>query len=322
MHQRHAIFIMLAVCLCGLSSIALTDYYFSKFNGFQAVVAQKTQTRRPYDLRQVLQPEARLQCETMWRPFLKKSHIRIEYFTGYNNNYHYQVRDGFERSALLALLLSPCRSEHNQFCGFKPIHAELFTKSVLLPDGRQRTIEFGLHQASISANDKANRTNPQQQVHSEKVRQQFIQASGSADVLIYSGHSRYGGGPDFSPEVLTDTGDDFPSYYRQRKNGLHDLLGGLNSRTDEGLSLLLLGSCDSQKHFHQTFQARTDKLKTSLLGTSAVMEDTFFQTFFNLMQMLMTENCSEDYSQAFKEFRLNSYQTNSTLHLRQRRKIQ
>lgn len=89
-----------------------------------------------------------------------------------------------------------------------------------------------------------------QKNHSELVRAQFINSLQTSDKVIYIGHSRFGGGPDFNlPIYFEGTSEINKNYYQSRHEGLNDLISGLSSRNQRSPLQLGIYSCDSASHF-------------------------------------------------------------------------
>lgn len=186
------------------------------------------------------------ECPKIFGDLLKKDVIRIDYFSGYYNNLTGKVFDRADKQAMTDFLSKPCPSDSDiQTCGFQqdPQESDLFVKSVIWPDGSAKKVEVRLANSSISYDDRFNQRSPLQPAKSKETRQKFIKAAAETDVLIYSGHSRYGYGPDFFRQI---GGHDF---YQKNPQGFLDLKQGLSQRKGNGPAIVSLASCDSRKYF-------------------------------------------------------------------------
>lgn len=246
-------------------------------------------------------------CSQFLSPVLKKDKIRIDYFTGYADNFRDQTHDPLEVRGLRAVLLSPCSNHpYHQLCGFFPVNGNpfLFARNIRSTTGINKTIEIALFDAGISDSDSYNRAHiDEQNTKSAKVRSQFIRSLKTTDIMIYSGHSRFGGGPDFYPEHFLPNGSDDVAYYTSEKRGVKDMLSGLASRADSPY-LMYMGSCDSKKHFASTLATAKNGPLFSVLSGDQVNELDAFKQFFHIMTLVLNEACPGDFKTDFEKFQL------------------
>ena len=147
-----------------------------------------------------------------------------------------QVVDGLYYSRLKNNLLREC-SEEEILCGFTQVSGELFLKN-------GTTIR--LISSSVSSSNQYNIQSGDQKVKSAYAQKAFVEMIQDGDVVFYFGHSRKGGGPDFSPPMLTKDGKVDYGIYQKKKAGI-----GLLKQTLSGSKVDLLGlyACDSEKNF-------------------------------------------------------------------------
>lgn len=237
-----------------------------------------------------------LQCQQFYSDLLDKPVIKIDYFVGYSN-FDYGVVDSFEREAIRQFLMEPCPTNAiRENCGFQPgkNDANLLTKNVVWPDGRQKTIEFRISNPSISWNDARNRADKFQKVKSQNTQLEFVQALAKSDLIIYSGHSRYGGGPDFFPEVMGQNGKPDVLGYRKARSGVKDLLAGLGKRNSHRLALVALLSCDSLKHFDSALRSSPGRPKMAMLTTEKFLDWETFPVVIELTNAFTRGQCLEE----------------------------
>jgi hypothetical protein len=119
------------------------------------------------------------------------------------------VEDRYAMAALITQLGAPCGA--GQFaCGFgeNPDDAGDFRKhiSILGPDGRPRSrlVHIRLRSSSVSPDETQNRTTSKldQDDQTDETRAFYLDGLENADVSLYVGHARDGGGPDFGPPVV------------------------------------------------------------------------------------------------------------------------
>ena len=91
-----------------------------------------------------------------------------------------------------------------QACDFirDPHDMEILTRTIIGPAGRPVRVLLRVLDSSVTADDDRNRELIAQKRKSARVRRSFLAALDGSDVVFYLGHSRDGGGPDFSPPRL------------------------------------------------------------------------------------------------------------------------
>ena len=230
----------------------------------------------------------------------------MDYYAGYDDDFRDSVKDPLEVDALRAFLLSPCRGPNDRSCGFSlyPGKPYLLYKKVQLENSNVALIEIALQNSALTTSDRENRdvkNVSQQNAKSEAVRQNFIKSVATADVIVYSGHSRFGGGPDFYPEHFLPNGADDPAYYLTTKKGLNDMVGSLSNR-QESPFLIFMGSCDSKKHFQEALFKNAKGPRHAILGTRAVTAPEYRYEFLHFLNGFLNQSCEK--SDRFGNFEL------------------
>lgn len=156
------------------------------------------------------------------------------------------VGDRHERIAFIEKLTAPCQGE-NLACGFaRDDHdADSFTKSVLYR-GRLQPVHVVVVNSSVGSDDEENRIDAYQVWKSQHAEDVFMEGLRKADVVLYNGHSRFGGGPDFASPLLRKDGTVDPAAYVAEKTNFKEMLSSLKGGH---LKLLGLYSCTSTQHF-------------------------------------------------------------------------
>jgi hypothetical protein len=173
-----------------------------------------------------------------------------------NNDLTGGVDDGTMRGAVIDRLTAPCPpAAANVFaCGFRRDRddAEIFYKDVVSPRGERRLVKLAIVQSSYSNRDSQNRKENQQaqERQSAHARQIFLDGLKSADVVLYNGHSRDSGGPDFSPAVLNAAGHTNYAWYHTHRVGLNDMTQALKKPGKHTASVIGLLSCYSERFFY------------------------------------------------------------------------
>lgn len=196
-------------------------------------------------------------CSTMQEALYKKSTIRIRMVFGYKDARPARfVGDRHERLAFLERITSVCADEKSESCGFARSHsnADLFMKKSIIK-GKERKILLWVVNSSVGTDDQENQTDPFQRWKSKYAEQAFLSGLRDTDVVMYDGHSRFGGGPDFYSPKLASDGTVDPTSYQEDRPGLTKMMSSLKGsvRPKAGpfskLKLLGLFSCSSSQHF-------------------------------------------------------------------------
>ena len=189
------------------------------------------------------------------------------------------VGDRYERAAFTDLLLRPCAGSE-VVCGFAidPANAEFFTKKLVWYDKRERVIHIQVLTSSVGPDDQWNRTSRIQKWNSDRTLRLFRRALVKSDIVFYSGHSRTGGGPDFSPPLIHSSGLIRYQHYQEQQPGFKFLIEDLErAKGARQPRLLGLFSCSSTNHFMDKILKTKPKLgliaSEALLHQSDAMEN-------------------------------------------------
>jgi hypothetical protein len=157
-----------------------------------------------------------------------------------------------------------------QVCGFQEDSRGVFSKMVQAPDGQRLRVVVELRDSSVTS-EHAQNVGPlkdQQTAKSDATTQWFFDSIRSSDMVIYNGHSRKGGGPDFSPPRLLSTLHVDYGWYGRHTPGLNRLLAALKASPEKPSALFLM-SCNSALLFEQAIKKAAPQ--TAFAGTNAVI---------------------------------------------------
>lgn len=160
-------------------------------------------------------------------------------------------------NALKRIILGPCPG-NAAFCDFLQSSGNpyLFTKRVVV-QRKAYLAKVQIYFASVTEylNSNLGRYTEDQKIRSAAAQSQFNSALQSADAVFYLGHSRNGGGPDFSPPIFVAGTNkvDYNGYYKPHRPGLKKMLAALQDRTHQP-EILGLMSCDSRDHFYSSLR--------------------------------------------------------------------
>lgn len=194
-----------------------------------------------------------LQCSAMEKSLYKRDTLKVRMVFGYKDARPARfVGDRHERLAFIEKIATPCSTSAkntNELCGFarSKDNADLFLKKVSVQK-REHRILLWVVNSSVGTDDQENRDDPFQKWKSKYAEEAFTGGLRDADVVLYDGHSRFGGGPDFAPPVLGRDDIVDPAPYQTARPGLTKMTRAL--KNSKRLKMLGLFSCSSSQHFN------------------------------------------------------------------------
>jgi hypothetical protein len=149
------------------------------------------------------------------------------------------------------LLTSKCHGSL-QFCGFDEDRPGVFTKYVRSPDGQRIKAILEMRSPSITTSHTQNvgPLKAQQDALSSDVTSWFFGGIAKADLVVYNGHARKGGGPDFAPPRLLSNKHVNYGWYGKHTPGLNRLVSALEAAPEKPKAILLM-ACNSTKLFEK-----------------------------------------------------------------------
>jgi hypothetical protein len=199
------------------------------------------------------------------------------------------VADRYERGAII---------ERIEALGFSRSSSddELFMRQLVAPDGKTKTLLLTLVDSAAGPDDVVNRKDPFQEWKSRHAADAFFGGLRQADVVLYNGHSRRGGGPEFSPPRLAAGSKIDYAWYEKERPGYVRMVESLRA-AEPGPGLVGLFSCVSDRHFSQGIleaNARTGLLVTeTLLYFSDSLESSV-----QALEHLVLMRCQQDFHPA------------------------
>ncbi|RYZ66278.1 MAG: hypothetical protein EOP05_19370, partial [Proteobacteria bacterium] len=138
------------------------------------------------------------------------------------------------------LLVRPC-SGSLQLCGFKEKAPGLFEKKVKTPEGKKIKAIVEMRHASVTPEHASNvgPMSSEQIAKSDATTRWFFGQVAQADLLVYNGHSRKGGGPDFHPPKLRENLHVNYSWYEKNSPGINRLTSALREAPVKPAAILL-----------------------------------------------------------------------------------
>ncbi len=157
------------------------------------------------------------------------------------------------------LLTQKCKGAL-QFCGFDEKSPGVFMKDVRSPEGARIRARVELRSPSISTSHAQNvgPLKATQDARSAEITRWFFGSIDGADVVVYNGHARKGGGPDFAPpKLLANTHVNY-GWYNKNTPGLNNLTSALRNAQTKPAAVLLM-ACNSTKLFSKQVAAASPK---------------------------------------------------------------
>lgn len=242
-------------------------------------------------------------CHSVFDRLRQKPKIRIGIHFGYfNSDTSDSVNDRIEFSAIVHMLERSCTAEIEPLCGFQfeGGSQEPTWVKVVHVGGVSKKIVIHAQYASLTTSDSMNNgpVKSSQDSLSRVAERSFLRSVTHDDVVIYDGHSRDGGGPDFKSPIRKQNRHVDYDYYHQHRVGIEKLLATLRdaSRRPDVLALL---SCSSQMHFCEPLENAAPRT-TLLLSDAEVSGSTVMEALAVLLAGVIKGACVQDVSDALK----------------------
>ncbi|MES2526434.1 MAG: hypothetical protein V4598_05080 [Bdellovibrionota bacterium] len=199
-------------------------------------------------------------CVDRYQKLYKDGVLNIAVGFGYwDNSPDEYVFDQFIANGFRNNLVAPCSPGMN-VCGFTRT-GDVFRKMVRGPDGKMNRLTISITYGTLSTDNLKNTTinRVQQYAKCEAATEKyFSEVSRGSEVVMYIGHARDGGGPDFCPPVRkSDKHTDY-DWYRKAAPGFKKLLSAMETSRSNGRENQMVGlySCYSRRHFHNKMAAK------------------------------------------------------------------
>ncbi len=161
--------------------------------------------------------------------------------------------------------------------------------------GKNMRVYIKLASSAYTSNDNQNKTTyaAQQTAKSKNTQAQFLSALKSYDAVIYLGHARSGGGPDFfPPKLLANQNVDY-GYYKKNQPGIKAMLGALQGSSDSDVIGVL--ACKSTNLFASSIRKYAPN--SGLITADKLFAfDDLIPTGFTLVEALVGQRCNENFS--------------------------
>ncbi len=213
---------------------------------------------------------------------------------GVYNSIRHALTDRCEDNSVLSL------------CGFTengdPNYGQVLLEKRIKLLGKSVLVKITLTQASASESflDNKNSLKDRQDFLTAQSEDNYFNGIGVADVVIYNGHSRNGGGPDFNPPILaSNLHVNYDGYYRVKKPGITRVLKQIknSSRKD---AVLTFFSCFSKKHFYNDLIKANPKQRLVLSADTIDYMDSL-EASMGYLEGLLSGTCGQDLTNIAKQ---------------------
>ncbi len=201
-------------------------------------------------------------CQRNRGPTPQNVDVRIAF--GYKDTRPTQfVGDRYERLYIIQKLAGACAQPKNIICGFSRDEqdGDSLWRSFILSKDVVVNVRIKITSSSVGPDDNLNRQNPYQNVQSLLSENNLISGLHSAFAIFYIGHSRDGGGPDFSPPRMISSKDVDFNWYRMNKPGIKKVLATISASKNTQKQIFGMMSCLSSKHFEKSIGDLTKRVR-------------------------------------------------------------
>lgn len=240
-----------------------------------------------------LTPIAESTCQGAYKELFSRDEIRMTIALGYFDIGEGRTQDLAGLTHYLNTFTSRCAKWDQKMCGFTLVSSSPFvlTRKIFGPDGNEKLLKIIIDASSVSYDDAANRSSPEQKKQTSKMRSLFRDGLENSEVTFYHGHSRDGGGPSFGPPVLRANGHVDYEYYKANPADKKFLLSVL-AKSPEKSRLVALGSCSSLRWFSKEISQQAPS--SGIIGTDASFTTRYFEESLVFMENIFSFKCLKD----------------------------
>lgn len=258
-------------------------------------------------------------CERVYTTAMNKGVLDIRYALGYFddstgeeriwNNINYGFSPSLDIEVFEALrkeLTSRCWNRSLRACGFDesgdPKYGKVVLQKYVDLHGKKTLVRLTLTQASASESFEQNK-GPQasrQSFLTGQSEDNFFNGLKVADVVLYNGHSRNGGGPDFNPPILmSNMKVNYKGYYEVKRPGIIRTMQSLKENPNKGI-IVGFFSCYSKKHFYETFLKQNPTQRIILSADTIDYFDTL-KASVGYLEGIMRGSCGQELADTAKQ---------------------
>jgi hypothetical protein len=226
-------------------------------------------------------------CKKTYSDLFSPDHLDFRIVFGYKDARPARyVGDRYERAYFVQTLL--------QF-GFKRSkeNESEFVYYLTGLDGHAKEVKLQVVNGSVGPDDDENRKDPFQAWQSHRAETTFLDGLQNADLVFYYGHSRAGGGPDFSPPLLDRNHHVNYGWYQKHHPGLDKMILALR-KMKRAENTIGLYSCISGRLFSKKLQQANPKIHLLVSKTLLYYSDAL-NGMMETLQDILEMKCQKDF---------------------------
>lgn len=256
----------------------------------------------------------------VYRRALDRGQMDVRYALGYfddsqgheitHDNHNYGLSPSLDIAVFNVIrrfMTAACAEGSPQrLCGFieegSPDDGQVVLSKPVMLDGREVQFRVTLTQASASElyADNKGPLASRQDAMSRQSEENYFGGIGEADVVFYNGHSRNGGGPDFSPPVLNRARKtDYEGYYEVRRDGIRHVLEAVRAGRNRD-QVLGFFSCFSRRHFRAAIERANPGQPVIFSADDIDYKDSLLASM-GYLEGLMQGRCGQDLADLAKQ---------------------
>lgn len=242
-------------------------------------------------------------CSKRYADLYKDGTLNITIGFGYwDNSPNEDVFDHYIANGLRFALVAPCAPGVN-VCGFKRV-GDVYSKTVKGPEGKPNKLTVSLIYGTLTKSNLDNTTKfkKQQDAQCEAATNNFFKAtSGGSEVVMYIGHARDGGGPDFCPPVRDSHKKTNYSWYQKNRPGFKRLLTAMGESRAAGKPNQIVGlySCYSNRHFNKGMTAKSPETGLVLTDVEITSQDAI-KSLVTTIDAVAAKKCSQPFAEGLR----------------------
>lgn len=161
--------------------------------------------------------------------------------------------------------------------------------------GKNMKVSIRVASSAYTSNDQQNKTTyaNQQNKKSKNTHAQYLSALKNYDAVIYLGHARSGGGPDFYPPRLLSNGRVDYGYYKKNRPGISSMLQNLQG--NYGPDVIGVLACKSTGLFSSSIRKYSPH--SGLITADNLFDfSDLMPSGMTLLEALVSQRCNENFS--------------------------
>lgn len=263
--------------------------------------------------------EGPAKCENVYAKAMNKGVLDIRYALGYFddstgeervwNGINYGLSPSLDIEVFNALrkeLTNRCWDRSLRTCGFDesgdPKSGKVVLQKYVDLHGKKTLVRLTLTQGSATESFVLNKgAQAARQRHiTAQAEDNFFNGLKVADIVLYNGHSRNGGGPDFNlPILMSNNKVNYKGYYEVKRPGIIRTMQSLKENPNKEI-IVGFFSCYSKKHFYNTFIQANPRQRVILSADTIDYFDTL-KASVGYLEGFLRGSCGQDLADTAKQ---------------------